>query len=437
MHSHLYAFSFAPNPDWSRTFSPQPEIQRYLEWCAERYGILPHVRFHHEMRSACWDAPGRRWIVQTSRGVVTGRVLVLATGPLSEPAIPEIPGLERFAGRAFHSARWDYGHDLTGRSVAVIGTGASAVQFVPAIQPRVARLTLFQRTPAWVMPRRDRAHTRLSRRLLRRVPPAQRLLRGAIWALRELMLLPFVHPRLAPAVEAVARRHLRRAVADPALRAALTPTFAIGCKRVLVSDDYLPALARPNVAVVTRPIAEVRAHGVVTADGVEHPADTIVFGTGFRVTDPPFAPHVRGRDGRSLAEAWDGSPAAHLGITMPGFPNLFLLLGPNTGLGHTSVVLMLEAQIAHLLGALDHLRRTGAAALEPRVEAQAAWLADVDRRMRGTVWVAGGCRSWYLDATGRNSTLWPDHTWRYRRRAARFDAAEYVTHTPAPAAAAR
>jgi cation diffusion facilitator CzcD-associated flavoprotein CzcO len=431
VHSHLYAFSFAPNPDWSRTFSPQPEIQRYLERCAREFDILPHVRFGHTMHSARWDEAGRRWIVETSQGVVTGRVLVLATGPLSEPAVPALPGLERFAGTAFHSARWDHAHDLTGRRVAVVGTGASAVQFVPAIQPGVERLTLFQRTPAWVMPRRDRVHTLASRRLFGRVPGAQRLVRGTIWTLRELMLLPFVHPRLAPVVEAIARRHLRQAVADPVLRAKLTPTFAIGCKRVLVSDDYLPALARPNVSVVTEPIAEVRAHAVVTADGVEHPADTIVFGTGFRVTDPPFAPYVRGRDGRSLAEAWGASPAAHLGTTVAGFPNLFVLLGPNTGLGHTSVVLMLEAQIDHLLGALDHLARTGAAALEPRPEAQAGWLADVDRRMQGTVWVTGGCRSWYLDATGRNSTLWPDHTWRYRRRVARFDAGEYVSHQAA------
>jgi cation diffusion facilitator CzcD-associated flavoprotein CzcO len=312
--------------------------------------------------------------------------------------------------------------------VAVVGTGASAIQFVPEIQPVVERLHLFQRTPPWIVPRRDRALSAFERRVFRRLPAAQRLARAAVYLFREVFLLGFRSVRASRHVERLARRHLERSVPDPDLRAKLTPRYAIGCKRILVSDNYLPALARPNVELVTAAAAEVREHSVVGADGVERAADAIIFGTGFRVTDPPLAKHVRGRGGRTLSEVWAGSPQAHLGTTVAGFPNLFILLGPNTGLGHTSVLLMIEAQIEHLLSALRHMRRSGATAVEPRPEAQASFVSEVDRRMRGTVWVAGGCASWYIDSTGRNSTLWPDSTWRFRRRVARFDPAEYVTH---------
>ena len=425
VESHLYSFSFAPNPAWSRSYSPQAEIQAYLRRTAEDRGVLPYVHTGREVTGAAWDEGARRWRIETTRGPVTARVLVMATGALSDPAVPGFPGLDTFAGPAFHSARWDHGVELAGKRVAVIGTGASAVQFVPAIQPRVARLHLFQRTAAWVLPQRSRTFTGAERTLFRRLPAAQRALRGAIYLRREAYLLGFRRPWIGRLYEAAARRHLRRSVPDPALRTKLTPGFAIGCKRVLLSDDYLPALARPNVEVVTERIVEVRPRSVVTADGVEREVDAIVFATGFRPTDPPLAPKVRGRDGRTLSEAWEGSPKAHLGTTVAGFPNLFLLMGPNSGLGHTSVVYMIEAQLEHLMGALDHMRRQGIDAIEPTPEAQAAFVAAVDRRMRGTVWTSGGCASWYLDATGRNSTLWPDFTWRFRRLLAEFRSDEY------------
>jgi cation diffusion facilitator CzcD-associated flavoprotein CzcO len=428
VQSHLYSFSFAPNPEWTRSFSPGPEIWAYLERCAEEFEILPHVRFHHEVREAAWDDRAQRWRIETSRGPVTASVLVMAQGALSDPSIPDLPGLARFQGRVFHSARWDHDFDLVGKRVAVIGTGASAIQFVPAIQPKVAKLHLFQRTPAWVLPHHDRPLSGFERRLFRRFPAAQRLARGAIYLMREGMVLGFRHPRAMRLAQRVALRHLRKSVPDPALRAKLTPDWTLGCKRVLLSDDYYASLARPNVEVVTEGIAEVRERSIVSGDGVEREVDAIVFGTGFRPTDPPLAGHVRGRGSRTLAEAWAGSPKAHLGIGVAGFPNLFMLMGPSTGLGHTSVVYMIEAQIEHVLGALEHMERSGAGALEPRPEAQAAFVAEVDRRMEGTVWTSGGCRSWYLDPTGRNSTLWPDVTWRYRRRAARFAGDDYVTH---------
>ncbi|HEY0098826.1 MAG TPA: NAD(P)/FAD-dependent oxidoreductase [Pyrinomonadaceae bacterium] len=430
VESHLYSFSFAPNPDWSRSFSPQPEIWEYLKRCARDFGLLPHIRFRHEVREAAWNEAAQHWRIETSQGTYTASVLVMASGALSEPDVPGIKGLENFRGKAFHSARWDHDYDLTGRRVAVVGTGASAVQFVPEIQPKVARLHLFQRTPPWILPRRDRALSARERRLFRRFPLTQRASRAAIYLFRELFLLPFRHFRLAGLVERIALRHLARSVPDETLRAKLVPAYAIGCKRILISNDYLPSLVRPNVEVVTEGIAEVREHSILDSSGVERAVDAIILGTGFRVTDPPLAKHVRGRDGRTLSEVWAGSPQAHLGTAVTGFPNLFILLGPNTGLGHNSVVYMIEAQIEHVVAALGHAWRHGASAIEPRAEAQKRFVAEVQRRMEGTVWTAGGCASWYLDSRGRNSTLWPDFSWRFRRRVARLNPDEYLLSFP-------
>ncbi|GAA2401619.1 Baeyer-Villiger monooxygenase [Catellatospora methionotrophica] len=426
--SHMYSFSFARNPGWSRSFSPQPEIWAYLRRCAD--GVRPHLRLGHEVHAASWDGDARLWRLETSHGPYTAQILVAAGGPLTEPSLPDLPGLAGFRGDTFHSARWRHDLDLTGRRVAVIGTGASAIQFVPRIAPQVEALTLFQRTPAWVLPRRDRRISALERRLFRAAPFTHWLVRAGVYWGRELQATAFLHPALMRLGQHMARRHLRRAVADPVLRERLTPSYTMGCKRVLLSSDFYPALGRANVDVVTEPITRVTADSVVTADGREHPADTIVFGTGFHVTDLPMARAIRGADGRTLAEHWAGSMYAFRGMAVTGFPNLFLLLGPNTGLGHNSVVFMIECQITYLLGALRHLDATGTGAIEPLPDAQRAYNADVDRRMDGTVWTSGGCRSWYLDASGRNSTLWPGYTWSYWLRTRRFDAAAY---RPVPA----
>jgi cation diffusion facilitator CzcD-associated flavoprotein CzcO len=419
--SHLYSYSFAPNPGWSRSFSTQPEIWAYLRACARRFGIQPHLRLGHELRRASWDDELQQWRVETSGGTWTAAFLVTATGPLSEPRIPALPGLDGFEGAVFHTARWEHDHDLTGRQVAVVGTGASAIQVVPAIQPRVGRLHVFQRTAPWVLPRHDRALTRIERWLFRTAPASQRLARASIYWLRESWTLGFLHPRLMRLPRWAALRHLRAAVADPELRARLTPDYTLGCKRVLLSNDYLPTLAKPNVEVITAGIREVREHGIVTDNGVEHPVDTLIFGTGFQVSDPPVSHMIRGRDGRTLAEVWGGSPRAFLGTCVAGFPNLFLLLGPNTGVASTSVVLMVEAQVEYLLGVLAFLRTAGMAAVEPRPEAEQAYLAEVETRMRPTVWASGGCRSWYADPTGRISAIWPGLTVAYRRRLRAFD----------------
>ena len=426
VQSSLYSFSFAPNPDWSRTFSPQAEIWEYLRRCVKRFDIARHVVYEQEVTGAAWDDATRQWSVTATGGRWTADALVIATGPLSDPVLPEIPGLASFAGPSFHSAQWNHEVALQGKRVAVIGTGASAIQFVPQIQPAVKQLSLFQRTPAWVMPRFDRAVPAWRRALYRRMPVAQRVERAALYALRELMFLPFRHKRAARVVEWVAKRHLAAQVADPMLRAKLTPSYTIGCKRILVSDDYFPAVAQPNVDLVTDHVRAVVADGVVTDDGRLHPADVIIFGTGFRATDPPIAPRVVGRHGTTLATAWRGSPAAYMGTTEAGFPNLFFLLGPNTGLGHNSVMLMVEAQIEHVLGVLTLLRKRGADAAEPSAEAQARWVRWVHERLAPTVWNSGGCRSWYLDRNGRNSTLWPENVGRFRRMVTRPVEADYV-----------
>jgi cation diffusion facilitator CzcD-associated flavoprotein CzcO len=433
--SHLYSLSFAPNPHWSSTFSSQPEIRAYLSRVAQEHRVLPHVRLGCELERAQWDEDAQRWLLETSSGPLSTRVLVTAAGPLSEPAIPDIPGLKDFEGTVFHSATWNHDHDLRGERVAVIGTGASAIQFVPQIQRQVSKLYLFQRTAAWIMPRPDRPLTRLERAVYRRLPVAQRAMRAAIYWARELFAIPLLRVRLSPVIGLVARRHLRRQVPDPELRAKLTPSYAPGCKRILVSNDYLPSLGRSGVEVVCEGIKAISRNAIISDDGTTRAVDTIILGTGFRVTDAPIAECVHGRDGRSLAEHWAGSLHAHRGTTVDGFPNLFLLLGPNTGLGHTSVVVMAEAQVDYIERALDYMQAHGVATVEPRREAQGAWNEEVQRRMKGTVWTAGGCASWYLDSKGLNTTLWPGFTFRFRHALSHFDPSEYRLAPAAPRAA--
>ncbi|MGH2952174.1 MAG: flavin-containing monooxygenase [Solirubrobacterales bacterium] len=429
--SHLYSFSFAQNPDWTRTFPLQDELKHYLRRCSEEFGVRPHLRLRCEVTEARWDQEERHWRVETSLGPLTADVLVAAPGPLTEPRVPEIPGLDRFEGAKFHSAQWDHDHELAGERVAVIGTGASAIQFVPRIQPEVGRMHVFQRTPPWVMPHTDRPISRLERRLFRRFPALQRLIRRAVYWSRESFVLGFaVERRLMRAPERIARRHLRRQVPDPELRAKLTPDYEFGCKRILLSNDYLPALTRPNVELVTDAVTEVRERSVVTADGTEREVDAIIFGTGFHVTDPPVAEGVFDRDGRSLAEVWaEGGMRSHNGTAVAGFPNLFFIAGPNTGLGHTSMLVMIEAQLAYILDALRTMREHGLATVDVRPEVQERESVRLQRKLRDTVWVAGGCQSWYADAEGRVTTIWPDFTFRFRNRLRSFDLESYEVET--------
>jgi cation diffusion facilitator CzcD-associated flavoprotein CzcO len=423
--SVLYSYTDEQNPDWTRAFAPQPEILDYMRAVAARRRLESHIYYGHELLAADYDEDRQLWSVRTSAGALTARILVTAVGALADPAVPQLDGLERFRGRAFHSARWDHDHELSGARVAVIGTGASAIQFVPAIVDRVDRLTLFQRTPPWVMPRANPPMPLSWRRAFRRRPRLERIVREVVFSLFESFHFGFRHPAAGRLAQRRALGNIEQNVADPALRAKLTPDYALGCKRVLGSDTWYPSLCRPNVEVVTDPITTVTEHGIVDAAGVHHEVDTIIFGTGFRVTDPPIADRVRGRGGLTLADSWQGSMKAHLGIAINGFPNMVMLLGPNTGLGHNSVLLMIEAQLGYLRKLLRYRSSRGLATVEPTAEAQARFVADVDRRTQGSVWTAGGCVSWYLDVTGRNSTLWPDSVRAYRRRLARFQETDW------------
>jgi cation diffusion facilitator CzcD-associated flavoprotein CzcO len=433
--SHLYSFSFAPNPNWSRTFPLGDEIHAYLRDCAERYGVLPHIRFGAEVLMSEWNEDEQRWRIETPDGDVHAQIMIAGTGPLHEPSIPDVPGLERFEGAVFHSAEWDHDHDLTGERVAVVGTGASAIQLVPRIQPKVSRMHVFQRTPPWVVPHGDRPLKPWERKLYRAFPPAQLAMRAGIYWARETFVLGFIDKRFSKVPEAVARRHIAKQVPDRELRRKVTPTYTLGCKRVLISNDYYPALGQPNVDLVTDGIAEVRESSIVSADGTEREVDTIIFGTGFRVTDPPAAHRVRGRDGRLLAEVWDGSMQAYKGTTIAGFPNLFFLVGPNTGLGHNSIVFMIESQLNYVLDALRTMERRGAGAVDVRPEAQERFNERIQKQLRKTVWNSGGCASWYLDDTGRNTTLWPGFTWPFRRELRQFDPEQYTLEAPVPATA--
>lgn len=422
--SHLYSLSFAPNPDWTRRFAPREEIQRYLDALVDRFGFRDRLTLGTGIRSARWDETAGVWrLVDDDGEAWTAAVLVSAIGGLSRPNRPEIPGLDSFAGPLFHSQQWDESVELSGKRVAVIGTGASAAQFIPEIAPKVARLDVYQRTPHWILPRPDRAIGPRRRALYRRAPWLQKLVRLGIWLTSEARVPGLAwSTRLSAGHRWLARRHRRRQIRDPKLERKLTPDFDIGCKRVILSSDFYPALARDNVELIDAGIERIEPDAVVDSGGVRRPADVLILGTGFRATDPVPEGLVAGRDGIDLARAWRSGPEAWRGVALTGFPNFFMLMGPNTALGHNSVILMIEAQIGFILDALEYRRGHGAAVLEVEPEHQRRYNDWLQRRLAGTVWNTGGCSSWYLHPeSGRNTTLWPGFTWQYRRMMRRFD----------------
>ncbi|SDC41915.1 flavin-containing monooxygenase [Actinokineospora iranica] len=424
--SALYSYSFAPNPLWSRAYGTQPEIRAYLTRTADEHGIAAHTRFGVEMTGAQWDPDAGRWRVETTDGQYDARFLVTASGPWNEPLVPEIPGLADFPGEVFHSARWNHGYDLTGKRVAVVGTGASAVQFVPEIAARTARLHLFQRTAQWVLPKPDHRVSGFAQGLLRRFPLARRVVRAGQYAVLETLGVGFRVPRLMRLVQALGRAHLRLTVRDRALRAKLTPDYTIGCKRLLFSNSYYQTLAKSTVDVHACAVAEVRGSTVVGADGDGAEVDAIIFATGFHILDSPLRELVRDAHGRALDDHWKGSPQSYLGTVVSGFPNLFLLLGPNLGTGHSSAFAVLEAQLDYTLAAIAHARAANWTSMRVRAEVQAAYNADVQRALAGTVYNTGGCASYYFDANGRNSFSWPWSTSRLRSRVGAFDPRAFV-----------
>lgn len=420
--SDLYSFSFVPNPEWTHQYARQPEILEYLKQTADHFGLRLHIRFGHEVQRMSWDNAEGLWHIQTNHGEFTARVIVSGSGPLIEPKWPDIRGLDTFTGEKFHSARWNHGVDLRGKRVAVIGTGASAIQFIPQIQPLVGQLTVFQRTPAWIVPRLDRETGERRRKLFRRYPALQRLSRQLIFSETEARFLSFTNRKVGELGEKQALAHLHAQVPDPALRAKLTPNYRMGCKRILISDDFYPAIAQPNVELVDAAVTEVRGHTILSADGQTHEADILICGTGFEVTEPPAARLVYGKAGRSMAEVWQGQgymEALH-GTTIAGFPNFFLLVGPNSALGHNSIVYMIEAQLDYILGALAFMDAAQVQAIEPKPQAQRDYSEGLQTKLRQSVWVQGGCASYYLDKNGRNSTLWPELASRFRQTLRRF-----------------
>lgn len=426
--SQLYSFSFAPNPDWSASFSPQPEIEAYLNRVAEESGTLDRFRFDTAVVDAAWDDDEQHWRATLSDGsTITATTLISAAGGLSEPRLPDIEGIDAFDGEIFHSARWEHGVDLAGKRVAVIGTGASAIQIVPELQKIVGHLDVYQRTAPWVIPRNEHRYSGLEKFAFRHVPLVQKLSRTAIYWGRETYVPAFTRlPKLAFPAKQLALLNIRRGISDPELRAKVTPDYEIGCKRILISNAYYPALAADNVDLVTDRIARVTPQGIVTADGTERPIDVLVVATGFHTTEQPIAEHVRGRGGQTLAKAWaDHGQVAYKGTTVHGFPNFFQVVGPNTGLGHSSMVFIIESQLAYITDAIRTMRREGIATVEPKAERQERWNADLQRRMQHTVWNTGGCASWYLDDQGRNTTLWPRSTFTFRRLLSRFDQPAY------------
>jgi cation diffusion facilitator CzcD-associated flavoprotein CzcO len=430
--SHLYSFSFEKNPSWSRSYGLQREILAYLEHCADKYGLRPHIQLKTEVVAAKFDDDAQLWEVRTNDGKTRrARVVVSGCGGLSRPAYPDIPGLDRFRGKVMHSARWDDDYPLEGKRVAVIGTGASAIQIVPEIARKVSKLTLFQRTPPWIMPKRDLPISRAAQERFRRIPALQEAARLAIYWLNEAFATGFVkEPRILRFAQRFAEKHLREKISNPELRAKLTPTYTMGCKRVLLSNDYYPALERQNVEVITDGIREITETGLLThgggRDGRAHEVDALLLCTGFQAAEQVAPFDVKGRAGLDLAETWRDGAEAYKGTTVAGFPNLFLVVGPNTGLGHTSMVFMIESQIAYILDAIKQMRRDRLASLEVKREVQDAFNVEMQARLAKTIWQTGGCTSWYQTRSGKNVTLWPGYTVEFRLRLARFDRNAYT-----------
>jgi cation diffusion facilitator CzcD-associated flavoprotein CzcO len=420
--SHLYEFSFAPNPRWSRRFAPGPEIQAYVEEVARRHGVLERVRTSTEVTRAAWSD---RWTLETTRGEHRADVLIAACGQLSVPSIPKLPGLDRFGDPAFHTAQWRHEADLAGKRVAMVGTGCSGIQVGPAIQPIVSRLDVYQRSPGWTLPKMDFVYSERSKRLFERFPVLRRIDRAATFAFLETATAAMTSRKwLLPVFRAAARRQIDRAIKDPELRRKVTPTDELGCKRIMLTDDWYPTLTKPNVELVTDRIAEITPGGVRTADGHEHPADVLVLATGFKSHAFVAPMEIEGPGGHTLAEEWQDVARAYLGLSVPGFPNMFVLYGPNTNGGAVSIIHQLESGIGHIVAALRELDRQDA----ERIEVTRETLDQFDRELRAaladTVWHAG-CTNWYVDENGNDPSQWPWQWMAYRRRTATLEPGAY------------
>jgi cation diffusion facilitator CzcD-associated flavoprotein CzcO len=423
--SDLYSFSFAPNPSWTNTYSYQPEIRQYLHDVADRFELREFIRFGHEIVDITFDETERQWRLTTTHGEFFAKCVILAAGGLAEAKLPNIAGLHKFAGPVMHTARWDNSVELNGRRVGVIGTGASSIQVVPQIAPVVATLTVFQRTPSWVLPHFGHPVHERTRQLFARLPVTQRAMRTWRYWRNERMVLGFVKdPNRMKGAETMSRDHLERQISDPVLREKLTPLYRMGCKRVLISNDFYPAFERDNVTLVTESMSTIEERGVRTADGQLHELDILVAATGFYVTDNPMAEKVRGIDGVALADAFRHGLANYKGTSFPGFPNFFMLGGPNTALGHSSIIFMHESQLNYATNAI-RIALKNDVLIEPNLHVARRWTRDVQAKLPSTVW-GTGCSSWYLNSEGHNTTIWPDFTFTFRRATRRFSRRDHA-----------
>lgn len=431
VQSHLYSFSFELNPNWSRTFSDQNEIWQYLEFCADKYKLRPHIKFRTAVREAIFDEKEEVWHITTEAGDTDRvQILVTATGGLSIPSYPDIKGLNEFQGARFHTAEWDNNYDFTGKNVAVIGTGASAIQLVPQITPGSKQVYLFQRTPPWVLPKPDRPFRAFEKALFRRVPGWMRFYRLALYWSKEVLAINFLYPSRAGKIGAwIAKHHIRKQVKNPEIRKKLLPDYNIGCKRVLLANDYYPAFNRYNLQLVTTGIDRIETHNIVTTDGKKYPVDVVILATGFKATEYLSNVHIVGKDVKVLYDVWQDGGEAYKGTVVSGFPNLFMFTGPNTGLGHTSVVIMMEAQVTYIMDCLKKMRNGRYKSVDVKKRVQTSYNNKLQDKMSKTVWQKGGCVSWYQDQeTGKNVTLWPGFTWKYHLMMRNFDQENYEIH---------
>ena len=425
--SPLYSLSFAPYR-WTQMFAAQAELHQYTEHIIERFGLRERVELQTNVERIEWDDAEKRWSVHTSKGIFYAQFVINASGPLSQPVIPPFPGLDRFQGKTFHTNNWDHSYDYRGKRVAIVGSGASAAQVIPAIAPEVERLHVFQRTPHWVLPRADRRFGPFQRWLLG-VKPAYKLLRWLLYWQFETRVIAFKYSK--PAIHLVQRqalRFLKQQVPDPQLRARLTPDFTIGCKRVLLSSTYYPALTRPNVTLHSREqgIAEIDETGITTTDGQHIEVDLIVWSTGYDATDGVVSYPVTGRQGVQLKDVWSEYPRAYLGTSLPDFPNLFIVTGPNTGIGHTSALFIIEAQMNYILDCIHTLQSKGLRSIEVRPDAERTYTAMIHREMERTVWKSGGCHSWYQSKSGHVIAIFPGFSFSYYRLTRALKPADHI-----------
>lgn len=425
--SFVYSYSFDQNPEWSRMFSPQEEILNYIENCVNKHGLQNSIKLKSSVNKAVFNEADGLWDVYTQQGDhYQAKALMGATGPLNKAQFPDLPGMDSFKGPKFHTSHWDHSFDYKGNTVAVVGTGASAIQVVPGIAADVKKLYLFQRTPAWVTPRPDRDVKEWEQKLFKALPFTQTIARTLVYWQLEIRALAFTrYPGILEQVGKLVLRHMYKSINDPELRKKLTPNYTMGCKRVLVSNDYYPALARPNVEVLTGGLRAVTETGVVNADGTEHDVDAIIFATGFQASDHNAPFEIRGLKNRDLREEWAPGGEAYLGTTVSGYPNMFMFVGPNTGLGHNSIIHIIESQANYVMQAINTLFDKKMKYLNVKEQEQEKYNQQIQKRLSRTVWNVGGCQSWYLNANGKNTTLWPGFTIGYRQATAKFDVSKY------------